>query len=298
MSAYSYDAFGMRIDSEFPLELPPRAGSKGAAPPIEVVVGRGRLDFPLARKLGKISYGRDGDILGFDVPWAARYAIEGDSKITVEPIPGARESYLGLYVTGLLLAVILRMRGTITLHGSAVAGAGGGLLFIGDKGAGKSTTAAAMTDFGYKVLCDDVIPIAEGPLVHSGIPFPKLLPDAYEKLIGDARGAEHLFDGMGKYRASVPLCREPVPLRSIFTLEVADLESARIEPLRGAAKLHALIQNTMMLEGIDDESQLFEVVSERLATVPCYKVVRPRGKDSLDEIVGGLLAAAGKGRVP
>ena len=328
MAEHFYSAFGMRIRSEFPLALPPalKVKTPGSDPvgwPVEIVEGTVRpADLP--HLIGSIRYGRTEKGIQFDIPWAARYSIEGDSRIVVERIPATREDFAGLYISGLILATMLGARDILTLHGSAVVGSASGsgsagsagnagslggtasphsLVFIGDKGAGKSTTAAALSARGYIILCDDVIPIAPGPtaqggampnsLVLPGIPLPKLLADAYEKLIGDPHEAPHLFDGVNKYQVILPSSDTPALLRAIFALEIsghADQTALRIEPIKGAAKIQRVLQNAMSLQGLDDPASIFSRCAERLAAVPCFRVVRPAGKNCLDELVDAIIA--------
>jgi hypothetical protein len=298
MNKFRYTAFGMDIESTLPLSLPYSDGTKPAQNSIKIVEGFVPSEPNLPYAIGRIRYGRRGGALYFDVPWAARYRIEGASRIVVQSVPGANEGFTGLYLSGLILAATLGALGIITLHGSAVAAAvsadpsasaSGGIIFIGGKGAGKSTTAAALAARGYKILCDDIIPIAEGPLVYPGIPLPKLLPDAYEKLIGDPQEAPELFDGVSKYQVSLPSFDKPAALRMVIALEIAQIEYLRIEPVRGGAKIQRILQNTMSLEGIDDPAVVFDHCTKRLASVPCYKVLRPVGKNCLDEIVDAII---------
>jgi len=295
MTKYSYTAFGMLISSEFPLLLPLADEATPVGWLVEIVSGRVSVSQDLPHLLGKIRYGREGNSIKFDIPWVARYSLEGDSQIVVERIADANDDLTGLYLTSLLLAVMLRNRDVISLHGSAVSGPKSSIVFIGDKGSGKSTTAAAMTGFGYKMLCDDVIPIAQGPRVLPGIPLPRLLPDAYEKLVGNPQEALHLFDGLNKYQANLPSSHETSPLRMVFALETSEIPELRIEPIKGIAKIQAILQHAMFLEGVDDPALLFARISERLSSIPCFKVRRPMAKDCLDELVRDIIAVDGKG---
>ena len=71
------------------------------------------------------------------------------------------------YLTSYVLAFVLRLRGSVPLHASAVAIDGRALLFVGDSWAGKSSTAAAFAILGYPMLADDVVRIdaTDGGLV-------------------------------------------------------------------------------------------------------------------------------------
>ena len=67
------------------------------------------------------------------------------------------------YLTGPVLVFLLRLRGVLTLHASAVQIGGVGIGLAGPHGAGKSTTAAALAVRGCPVLTDDVLCAARRP---------------------------------------------------------------------------------------------------------------------------------------
>jgi hypothetical protein len=242
----------------------------------------------MPHRLGRIYYGEFGTDLQVDVPWAGRYRVRGDSRIDVQPAPSADEKTVGLYITDLILSFLVRRHPFLTLHGSAVSGPKGGLIFIGSRGSGKSTTAAAMTCSGYKLLCDDVVPIASGPVVFPGIPVSKLLPDAYERLVGDAGLATHLFDGAEKFRTEPEASHTPALLHAVFVLEAANVAQLQIAPLRGSAKMAALFPHICSSPGIDDSRDLFSKSISLLGQGPVFKVKRPVVGDCLNELIGEI----------
>ena len=67
---------------------------------------------------------------------------------------------LDSYFTGTLMGCVLRLKGIMCLHSSAVNINGEAVLLVGQKRSGKSTTAAAFAKLGYKVLCDDIAAIS------------------------------------------------------------------------------------------------------------------------------------------
>ncbi|HWP68888.1 MAG TPA: hypothetical protein VN437_06250 [Rectinemataceae bacterium] len=283
---YEYRAFGMHITSKLALALP-KAPHYEDVPvwPVSIGFGDVKSDPSLPHSLGRIRFGLSGNDIQVEVPWAGRYRIKGDSRIDVEPEPSADEKTVGLYITGLVLTFLLRRRPFLTLHGSAVAGPNGALAFLGDRGSGKSTTAMALIQAGYEMLCDDVIPIAAGPLVFPGIPLPKLLSDAYERLVGDSSMAKSLFDGVDKYQVDLPASHTPAHLHSIFVLEPTDVPNLEIAPLRGSAKFAALLPFVCSSPGIDDTRTLFTRCTERLGTSVIIHVARPATGYSLPELI-------------
>jgi len=65
------------------------------------------------------------------------------------------------YLLGPVLGVLLRLRGTVCLHASAIVFEDRVIAFVGGEGAGKSTTAAAFSSSGYRVVTDDIVALTE-----------------------------------------------------------------------------------------------------------------------------------------
>jgi hypothetical protein len=312
-----YTAFGMQLRSEIRLLLPAgdTAGrSSENAPdtapwPVDIVCGTIPPDAAeLPHAIGAIRYGicsaggTDGAWIRVDVPRVARYQIQGLSRIIVEPEAGADQQRIGIYISGLILAFLLRQLPVITLHGSAVVKEEKALAFIGDQKSGKSTTAAAMTTAGYQVLCDDVIPIADGPMVMPGVSQVKLLPDAFERLVGNPDDSPHLFDGVDKYQADLGGTSRAAPLRAIFVLEPAsndarDTRRLFVEPVTGMEKIRILLQHVSSIKALDDASEQFLRLTERLGPIPVFRLARQPESCNMAVIIAHIVkhAAAGEG---
>jgi hypothetical protein len=96
--------------------------------------------------------------------WRIRYAdgttfdINADARaLRAYTPPGATLEDTLTYLYGPVLALVLRMRGVLALHASAVLVDGEAVLFVGGNGAGKSSLAAACAQAGFAVLSDDVV---------------------------------------------------------------------------------------------------------------------------------------------
>ena len=278
----------MQIQSDFELSLPSIEEGGSTSHILEIIEGNVPLPAELPFVLGSIRYGMEGNCIIFDIPWSARYRIEGSSRIVVEPIPNVGIEWIDLYITNFLLTIVLSMRGIATLHGSAISRDGKGIIFLGKKGAGKSTIAAKMALSGYEMLCDDAIPVSPDGMIFPGIPYPKLLSDAFSQLIGQPSNESRLFDGVGKYRVELPSSRVAVPLYIIFILEAAPQEShaqLTFEPLTGVEKFQAVLSNSISFEGVVEPETLFQNISKWLPQKTCYCVLRPSDIDSLQELM-------------
>jgi len=91
------------------------------------------------------------------------------------------------YLLGPVIGVVLRHRGAVCLHASAVTINGKAVAFVGPPGAGKSTMAAALSQRGSRVLADDITTIEERDgvfYVHPAYPGVCLWPDSIGLLYG------------------------------------------------------------------------------------------------------------------
>ena len=84
-----------------------------------------------------------------------------------------------------MLAFILRLRGLVPLHASAVVVQDHAVLFAGAGGAGKSSFAAAFAILGYPVLSDDIVVISDSGgcvLAHPSHARLSMWPDSASSL--------------------------------------------------------------------------------------------------------------------
>ncbi len=152
-----YRAFGLVIASDMALpELVPAPGA-GPADIMIRIVHTGRA-FPPPEEPGTFHFGDTECFLLYPQIGAFRVAAPG--LIEVEPLPGVDPALVCFPLLGPVMALMLQARGSFLLHGSALAGPDGKAFgFLGDKGAGKSTTAAAFLRAGHDLLTDDIIAI-------------------------------------------------------------------------------------------------------------------------------------------
>ncbi|MGH9700627.1 MAG: HPr kinase/phosphorylase, partial [Candidatus Acidiferrales bacterium] len=130
----------------------------------------------------------NGKYLRLAYPDGMQFWIDrGGTKIwAVWPATSSLEDAAS-YLLGPVLGLVLRLRGTTCLHASAVEIHGRAVIFPGEEGAGKSTTAAALARRGHAVLSDDVVALAERDgifLVLPAYPYLSLWEDSVKMLYG------------------------------------------------------------------------------------------------------------------
>jgi hypothetical protein len=93
---------------------------------------------------------------------------------------------------------VLRLRGVICLHASAVNINDRSVIFVGSEGAGKSTMAAAFARQGFFVLSDDIVALSEYGREFRALPAcPRvnLWPDSVEILYGSREALPRITAG-------------------------------------------------------------------------------------------------------
>src|SRR5215472_9169724 len=157
------------------------------------------------------------------------------------------------YLLGPVLGVVLRLRGVVCLHASAVSIEDHAVAFVGPPGAGKSTTAAACSKMGHAVLSDDVLALEERQ--GSFYAFPahpqlRLWPESAQLLYGCTERLSRFnpnWDKLGLRPGELGTRFEDraLPLSAIYVL--GDRRSdpgPSLEPLRPQAALMSLVADT------------------------------------------------------
>jgi hypothetical protein len=132
------------------------------------------------------------------------FLILGHREIHIDPAPGVDDDIIRLPLLGPVMALFLHQLGKLVLHASAVGVGTRGAVFLGDKQAGKSTTAAALVARGHRLLTDDVLAIdfpATGPSISPGFPNMKLEQALTETILGGInRTSAGAIPGTSKHR--------------------------------------------------------------------------------------------------
>lgn len=198
---HHYRAFGCAIASD--LALPELVPADPSEPDIVIRLVHTGREFPPPESPGTFRFSDSECFLLY--PQIGAFRIAAPWLIEVEPRPGVDPALVCFPLLGPVIALLLQARGAFLLHGSALAAGEGApaFAFLGDKGAGKSTTATAFLRAGYSLLTDDIIAI-EGlesggaGWISPAFPQVKLTRSASDALAGADIGE----------RPSVPLVRD------------------------------------------------------------------------------------------
>lgn len=150
-----YRAFGLEIASD--IDLPELVEASGVRANLEIrLVDNGRT-FPPPEADGEFRFGDDECFLLY--PQIGAFRVLPPGRIEIEPLPGVDPGLVCFPLLGPVIALLLQARGAFLLHGSALSVEGNAVCFLGDKGAGKSTTAGAFLRAGHSLLTDDIVAI-------------------------------------------------------------------------------------------------------------------------------------------
>jgi hypothetical protein len=246
----------------------------------------------------------------------------GDRVVASTP-PGTALEDTCEYLLGPVIGFVLRLRGVVSLHASAVVLGGRAVAFCGDAGAGKSSTAAAFAQFGLPVLAEDVTALDDRGgafAVQPGYPRVNLWPDSAAALFGSADALPEIVPNLEKRYlalsgsggslaapglrgragpavavqagASLPFHDRPAPLAAIYVLgDRLPQPRPQIRPLKPVDALIALAPNTYAARLLDSamRSREFAVLSRLASTVPVRSVSPPANIADIRNLCDGLL---------
>jgi hypothetical protein len=262
---FNYSAYNLGISSALP--LPEVQPSAEAAADVEIRLG--------------------------EIEWVAPQGDYAENELCFEitpgNAPGTDERVLRLPLLGTVMAVLLQQRGYFVLHASAVSIDGAAIIFLGNKGYGKSTMAATLYGRGHQLVADDIVALTFDTgrfMVVPGFPHFKLYPEAVVASLGDDCSLlTELASGYEKRGRPVTdrFAREAMPLKGIYVLGIGPVES--IKKLDRQQALLTVIANSYaarfgnhLLRGNTASSHLKQC-AKLIVEHPIYRLERP---DSLE----------------
>ena len=227
----------------------------------------------------------------FHIPQVATYWMQDGNYISIELCPNADIKMAKQYLLGSCLGMIMLQRNMIAIHGGTIVFDGKGIIFTGDRGAGKSTITSALRLKGYPFVADDVSSVEVGQrlCVHPGFPQQKLCQDTMHHLGYNLDKFKTLMsDTQMKYLipAHESFVYDKVPLHGIVELKVVDdIHEIQVELLKGQEKLMTIYNNIYRIEmkrfaGVNPE--YFKKCVEIAKEIPVYRIYRPKGVMTVD----------------
>jgi energy-coupling factor transporter ATP-binding protein EcfA2 len=277
---YTYRTYQLNIHSEIPL----RALTFAEGEPDVLVVLANPKDLDSLKSNG-------GHHFVGAVEGVATFAVFEGRKIIVDPLPGVDDGLLNTFIIGPILAVLLRQRGLLVLHGSSVVVEDGAIAFLGNSGAGKSTLAQAFHRQGHPVLTDDVMVVqldGDCPMVLPGYPLIKLWPESATAMgySPDSLPCIHGFSTKRSHQLTDGFGQNAFPLQRIYILDQGN--EHRITNLNASDACLALLSHSrasMLLTHSEFRKKNFRQCTWVAQHVPMARFERKPALDELSELI-------------
>lgn len=266
---FFYRAHGLVLKSE--LELPELAALEEAAADVEI--RRGPVDAP---KSETEAWCR-GDLAELTAVYrgVGGFRLQRGRAVTYND-SGSPER-LRLFFLGSVMALLLAQRGWFALHAGAVAIEGKAVALAGIRGAGKSTTTAALVRRGHPLLADDVTAVLPDGRVPGAYPFMRLWPAALE-LLGESGEHPRLAPDYDKrlFRTAVDPEKS---LGCVVLLEAGEqLAWEKLSPMEATMGLLSHSYNARWGRAVMADAMAeanFLSCTKLARSVPVFRVVRP-----------------------
>jgi hypothetical protein len=246
-ACHFYTLCGWHTRSDIPLTRVPKSARGGEDIDIYIQIAPG--DSPIAKNQARfIEHSVGSSLIGIEN--VADFEISGGRLIRIWPTIRAKQKDIEIFLFGMVWATLCHQRGMLPLHASAIVTKGGITAFAGHSGAGKSTTAALLSSFGYEVLADDILPVSFDQNSMPGAwPYLrrlKLHRDPMTRLAFTA--AEMVGETLdkGKYFVQPESTGDDRwrRLERLYLLENSITGSVTIEQINGVDAVRALVEQT------------------------------------------------------
>lgn len=216
------------------------------------------------------------------------FTINDGNKIVFIPTLNTSNLIARAFLVGTVMSILLYQRKFLVLHGSVIEIDGEAVIFLGNSGDGKSSTAAALHAAGYKLVNDDVAPIIVGDcqaLLQPGFPQIKMSPETANALGYDfaCLPVIHPQEVKRGYRPSHNFSRSPLKIKRIYVLGYgAEFSSQPISSSLATMELSRHSRPTTLYQRGDALHfyQCANLVNEQII----YRLQRPKNLKLLPKI--------------
>ncbi len=287
---YSYSAYGLIVASE--LKLNGLTAIDGV-PDITIKFGNVPEDLIQAVVKTKSQQLSHNEFL-LNIGAVAKFYVINGSDVIIQKYIDVEEGNIQVFLMGTVFAYILQYRDYLVLHGSAILVNNKAVIFSGNSGAGKSTTAAMFAKKGYCVLTDDMIAIKSDQnnqlKLIPGWPRLKLWQDALDHLQEKSDLLIRVYNKDDKFEFPVIMSSKScVPISAFYVLNSVDSEQITIENITDKLlKLDMLVKNTFryyMLKALGKRNLHFKQCGILSGNIKVSIINRPKSSNRFDELI-------------
>ena len=300
LTPYHYKAYGLSIASEIP--LPPLKTTPTTT--ADLTIKRGQLPDRPSVESTKIyraglnaRFAQQGpDYLWLDwSPLVSFMAVSGNELIM--DTTQTDDNLISLFVLSEALGLILFQKGYFLLHGSAVCIGDKGVVFLGEPGAGKSTTVAACAQKGYTIISDDMVCIQVNEtgnlFLIPAFPQIKIWQHTVDGLQLHQQKMAPVREGVDKFswHDSITFEENAVPLTAIFVLLSPHEPGSTPDPIPASQVPVELLHHFPLADALLNGKSLEDYFKKSVAiaqNIPLFRMSRPANFAALYEFVAHL----------
>jgi hypothetical protein len=295
---YHYFISGLHVSSELELRGAILREPRGETDDVSIRRGSVPLALDGATATGP-TWDLAGDIFLLRVPRLIRFRIEAGRDIVFETEPGFADCDAAGFVLGTAFGILLHQRGSLVLHGSAVAKDGRSIAICGYSGAGKSTLAAALCGDGCSFVADDICVVGldgrQRPMILPDGRHLKLWKESIDHLGLAERRGRAVRESFAKYYVDPPDPHaQPSPLSAVYVLrEARPSLKEGVERLSLPDAMRTLDHEAYrprFRAKLQPRPQTMAHVAAVLSRAKVFRLVRPRGFEHLQDTVAAVLA--------
>jgi hypothetical protein len=226
---YFYKAYGLKISSEIEL---PELSIEDPGQNVDLVINLGEVKLPGMRRTTihrrgiQAYFGQIDEQLFLSWDGIAAFKASNASVLTIDAYTDD-PNLLSLFTVSEALGLILFQKGYFLLHASSVQVGGEAWVFMGNPGAGKSTTAAAFVKAGCKMLSDDLTAInfdnTGSPHIIPAYPQLKIWENTVNGLDYEKSSLVPVSEGVNKFsfQPKDNFSHTPIQLGQVFFMHKA-----------------------------------------------------------------------------
>lgn len=215
--------------------------------------------------------------------FAAFKVTNGDTIEFFPYVENYDKALLELYVNGPILGAILHQRKILPLHASSIVYQEKGILFCGESGAGKSTTALVFMQSGASILADDVSPVLVEREQIFALGYSsklKLWEDTFQKLAIQKTTQQKIWteDEREKFYHPLESQKTKQKIHFLFFLKIGNnLGFKKVKGIEKFEKLHQhIFRNEFITLMPETQKSYIQQIKEICAHCELIEIKRPK----------------------
>jgi hypothetical protein len=259
-------------------------------------------DFDPSGENGMLRPTNDAPLIGYSLSDSSELVFSTDARmIWVSWNPEIDFQHIAAHIPNTVLGFNLRLRGLVCLHASGTVIDGQAVLFVGDSGRGKSTTAGFFARNGCPMLSDDFVALrrdGDQVMIDPGVPSARVFKDSGRALV-EVEESEALTPiapqrykhYLSLSKSGYPFAESAVPLGAVYLLTPRGA-ATQIEPVSPLQALVTLTHHFYPWRTVDSRrwKDEFQSLASLVEHIPVRKLILPNQFERLSEVIEGITA--------